>query len=349
MAGLNVSTAIVSTEYNSQLQRRKISSVFRFCNVSAKLLCSSIFFRLSDLQRSYTLGFLFILFVLLDITLTRTASPRTIYAVNCGGPSYFSQKERIYYVADERFSGGLVSDAGKELAPFPRTMDDVVYQTERYANGDLVYRIPLKNDGHFVVVLKFSEVYFQSPNKKVFHVMVGGHTVIENLDIFKEVGKGVPHDEYIEVSRDGKNVLVDGLETKDGWDYEKEELTIKLLQIRGKDNPKINAIVVYEGNIDDIPRLASYIKPVANSIENFELYANKKSEKSMEQIELVETLENDEDIELLIKTPNDIFIKLGLISAYVVGFVGIFIFAKRFFRSGNLVNSNNENCHMKNL
>lgn len=43
----------------------------------------------------------------------------------------------------------------------------VLYQTERYHHSTFGYEIPLKGDGEYVLVLKFSEVYFNAPDQKV--------------------------------------------------------------------------------------------------------------------------------------------------------------------------------------
>ena len=70
---------------------------------------------------------------------------------------------------------GVASDFGSRLVigrvPPP---DMVLYQTERYHTEDFSYDIKMssdKDDGEYVLVLKFSEVYFQSPGQKVSRLM----------------------------------------------------------------------------------------------------------------------------------------------------------------------------------
>lgn len=63
---------------------------------------------------------------------------------------------------------GEASDYGKTMmigrvAP----QDQVLYQTERYHTTDFSYDIPLKTDGDYVLVLKFSEVWFNAAHQKV--------------------------------------------------------------------------------------------------------------------------------------------------------------------------------------
>ena len=46
-------------------------------------------------------------------------------------------------------------------------LDAVLYQTERYHTGTFGYEFPVKGDGDYVLVTKFSEVWFTAPNQKV--------------------------------------------------------------------------------------------------------------------------------------------------------------------------------------
>lgn len=94
---------------------------------------------------------------------------------------------------------GTASDYGKRLliGRIP-TNDHILYQTERYHTNTFGYDIPVHADGEYVLVLKFSEVYFNAPDEKVFDVVLNSeHTVVADLDIFEKVGKGIAHDEYI--------------------------------------------------------------------------------------------------------------------------------------------------------
>jgi hypothetical protein len=46
-------------------------------------------------------------------------------------------------------------------------LPQVLYQTERYHTSTFGYDIPVAEDGHYLLILKFSEVYFNAPNMKV--------------------------------------------------------------------------------------------------------------------------------------------------------------------------------------
>ncbi len=82
-----------------------------------------------------------------------------------------------------------------------------VYHTERWGGDEgFRYRLPIPQDGLYTLILKFSEVYFQEPEQKIFDVKIGSRKVVENLDIFgKLYSRGIPYDEFIEVTvKNGK-------------------------------------------------------------------------------------------------------------------------------------------------
>jgi hypothetical protein len=86
------------------------------------------------------------------------------------------------------------------------------------------------------------------PNEKVFDVAVGKKTIINNIDIFAVAGKAIAHDEYIEMELKNDKVYVNGVEAPSA--YEPKNKLLKLKFVKGeKDNPKINAILIYKGDI----------------------------------------------------------------------------------------------------
>lgn len=122
-----------------------------------------------------------------------------IYAVNCGGEAH-TDVSGIRYDRDPLHGKtGIASDYGKRLIIGRVHPDDnILYQTERYHTNTFGYEMPITTDGEYVLVLKFSEVYFNAPNQKVFDVVLNGdHTIVSELDIFDKVGRGVAHDEYL--------------------------------------------------------------------------------------------------------------------------------------------------------
>lgn len=47
--------------------------------------------------------------------------------------------------------------------------DQILYQTERYNEETFGYEVPIKEEGDYVLVLKFAEVYFAQSQQKVRH------------------------------------------------------------------------------------------------------------------------------------------------------------------------------------
>jgi hypothetical protein len=86
--------------------------------------------------------------------------------VNCGGEAH-TDSYGIQYLRDMS-KVGTSSDYGKQLliGRVPQK-DQILYQTERYHTSTFGYDIPITEDGRYLLVLKFSEVYFNAPNMKV--------------------------------------------------------------------------------------------------------------------------------------------------------------------------------------
>lgn len=172
-----------------------------------------------------------------------------IYAVNCGGGAH-TDLNGVHYQAD-KLSIGTASDFGKTLQiDRASPADQVLYQTERYHVADFGYTIPIKDEGDFVLVLKFCEVYFRGSKLKVFDVRLNHqHMVIKDLDIYDRVGYGAAHDEYIPFSlRNGQLKFGPHSSPFPGTLY------VEFVKTH-YDNPKVNAIVIFKGKVEDVPRL----------------------------------------------------------------------------------------------
>ncbi|MDR3736666.1 MAG: malectin [Acidobacteriaceae bacterium] len=175
-----------------------------------------------------------------------------VVAINCGSSFPFSTPSGVVYAADKYFKNGVVSSAGKAYTDvWPELSQIDLYKTERYADAEfLSYELPLKKeaeDGHYVLVLKFSEVYFEKAGGKVFDVALGSKMVVEDLDIFARAGKFSPHDEFVEFDVKNKAVYHKGELAKDA--YVAGKLAVRF--VKGPaDNPKINAILLVKGGLD---------------------------------------------------------------------------------------------------
>lgn len=95
-----------------------------------------------------------------------TDAYEVVYAVNCGG-SRHTDRYGIQYRADDN-PIGIPSTFGLSLTISRVHPDDMLlYQTERYHTSSFSYNIPIEEDGEYVLVTKYSEVYFQHPGGKV--------------------------------------------------------------------------------------------------------------------------------------------------------------------------------------
>ena len=111
--------------------------------------------------------------------------------------------------------------------------------------------MPMPQDigGTFVLNLRFSEVYFEQPGKKVFGLEMNGLKVIRELDIFERVGFGAAYDENIEfkLNREDKTLTVG----RESVPYD-GQLLLRFVSV--VDNPKVNALLVAKGTLADYRR-----------------------------------------------------------------------------------------------
>ncbi|XP_021961370.1 malectin-B [Folsomia candida] len=174
---------------------------------------------------------------------------KVVFAVNAGGEGHVDVNG-IHYEKDTS-KVGISSDYGKHLMAIGRVHpnDQILYQTERYHHSTFGYEIPIEEDGNYVMVIKFCEVYFNAPNMKVFDVVLNMNSIISDLDIYEKVGHGVAYDEIVpfQISSGMKTLTFNGVES------EVRGGKIRVEFIKGyRDNPKVNAIYVIRGTEDDI-------------------------------------------------------------------------------------------------
>lgn len=195
------------------------------------------------------------IYLLLPLIHASLNKDKVVVAINCGSrTAYESEKSGVTFRADQYYNSGVESTSG-ELYPnsWPDYQDIELYYSERYGKNEAFsYSLPLPKtniDGHYVLVLKFSEVYFNSARSKIFDVGLGTQTVLWGLDIFDKIGKFAPFDVFIEFDIKNDKVFYLGEDvpsaiTKQG------ELLVNFL--KGKaDNPKVNAIALVKGTLED--------------------------------------------------------------------------------------------------
>jgi hypothetical protein len=91
---------------------------------------------------------------------------------------------------DNYFENGTVNDQPRLVTGTP---DPSLYAVERY--GHFTYSIPVDTRGRYTLVLHFAELYWIGDaagsvgvGSRVFRVYCNGSTLLDNFDIFKEVG-----------------------------------------------------------------------------------------------------------------------------------------------------------------
>ena len=107
--------------------------------------------------------------------------------VNVGGGTYTDSAGREWS-EDPGATGGSTFADDVAIAG---TLDDVVYQSERY--GDFAYALPVDGPGCYSVVLHFAEIWWGGvggggDGDRVFDVSIEGSTVLSGYDIHADVG-----------------------------------------------------------------------------------------------------------------------------------------------------------------
>lgn len=105
-------------------------------------------------------------------------------------PTSYTDHNGNFWRPDNYYLGGYESDKGKAVTG---TSDPELYAGERY--GNFSYAIPVVPGDTYTLVLHFAELYFgpTAPGgggvgSRVFRVLCNGHTLLNNFDIYKQVG-----------------------------------------------------------------------------------------------------------------------------------------------------------------
>ncbi|GBD93200.1 flagellar basal body rod modification protein [bacterium BMS3Abin05] len=111
--------------------------------------------------------------------------------INAGGNAYTDGNGNIWN-ADQAYlpgSWGYVNiDTSKTwstTADIANTDNDPLYQTERWGNFSYLFDLP---NGNYTVSLDFTELYWHAPGKRIFDVRIEGTTVIDDWDMYADIG-----------------------------------------------------------------------------------------------------------------------------------------------------------------
>ena len=221
------------------------------------------------------------------------------YAVNCGGEA-ITTSDDISYLSDRGYSTGIMSDYGKSFQ-IKLTKSPEIYQTERYADSDFSYSIPLEDPGNYVLILKFSEVWFNGEQEKLFSVKIGDITVVSLLDIFSQVGKYAAYDEFVQFKYEKGKVLINNAEAKGALKNGKLKVDFVKTDF---DNPKINAIVLYKGKIEE-----TGFAEQKRFLETLRRQAQEEAVKASRDYRKDPVYEDESDFEELVAQPDVVVIE----------------------------------------
>jgi fibronectin type 3 domain-containing protein len=123
-----------------------------------------------------------------QVSVTTPGAPTTVIRVNSGGPQYTDSANQVW-AADTGFNTGSTVSVTNAIAG---TSDPALYRTERWDPGtapELAYAFTVPN-GTYTVKLHFAETWSggQAVGKRVFDVFLENQLVLDNLDIFAQVG-----------------------------------------------------------------------------------------------------------------------------------------------------------------
>lgn len=74
----------------------------------------------------------------------------------------------VDYSTDSSYNGALIK----------YTKDPEIYMTERHSYKTFKYDVPLSSEGTFTIILKFCEMFFTQPDKRVFNIRLGDTVVV---------------------------------------------------------------------------------------------------------------------------------------------------------------------------
>jgi hypothetical protein len=116
-------------------------------------------------------------------SVTVSATPTTVYRINCGGSAASP------YTADQYYSGGTAHTVTNTItiSGITNPAPQAVYQAERY--GAITYTLPnLTVGSQYTVRLHFAELYWTATGKRKFNVAINGASVLSSFDIYAAAG-----------------------------------------------------------------------------------------------------------------------------------------------------------------
>jgi hypothetical protein len=153
-----------------------------------------------------------------------------VYRVNCGGPEYKDENENLWQ-ADRGVSTSWTNDfpempeyfasQRRTFSPIHGTKDWKLFQSFRYGKDKLKYELALP-DGEYLVELYFVEPWLgigggiNAKGMRLFDVAINGKTVLDDLDIWNEVGTNTVLKKIVKAKITGGKMVISFPESKVG-------------------------------------------------------------------------------------------------------------------------------------
>ncbi|MDF7814855.1 FG-GAP-like repeat-containing protein [Hymenobacter sp. YC55] len=161
-----------------------------------------------------------------SVRLNSRTEPLVVYKIKAGAGRV--ESTRGTFSGDQYFSP-LPGNTFATNVAIEGTIDDELYQTERYGQGAVFsYALPLPNN-QYLVTLHFAEIYWDTPGQRLFDVTAEGTKVLDDYDILRKVAPNTATTEtFLVTVTDGELNLDFSALAADG----------------GIDNPKLAALEV---------------------------------------------------------------------------------------------------------
>ena len=153
-----------------------------------------------------------------------------IFSINCGGSDYVDEKGNKW-IADKKYSKSWAKDfpgmpeyfasQRRTFSPIKGTKDWKLFQSFRYGKDKLQYEFKVPN-GEYLVELYFIEPWLgiggnmNAKAMRLFDVAINGKTVINDLDIWGEVGTNTVLKKIIKTKSLNGKIIISFPESKAG-------------------------------------------------------------------------------------------------------------------------------------
>jgi hypothetical protein len=143
---------------------------------------------------------------------TSTPTPPSAFAIrlNAGGVQYTDSTGKVWQ-ADQAYTPGSWGYVGGQAylaaRPIANTADDALYQSERYNLSGYRFDVP---DGRYQVTLRLAELYYSTPDARVFDIKIEGQTVFANVDAYRLAnGRDTAVDLTTSIDVTGRQLTID--------------------------------------------------------------------------------------------------------------------------------------------